>query len=114
MIYSGIRAGPNNLIMPSNAKQPSYGPSPNYRYLQIEQGIYAVRPGVINGEPMIREGVCGTPIVVQGQDGSFLSHGLVCGFMLRNDVTRYANDGRLYSYCQPVDPLIDDGWEIQN
>jgi hypothetical protein len=117
MFYSGIRAGPKNPVMPHDAKHPYYGPSPNYRHLQIEQGIYAVRSEVINGEPKIREGVCGTPIVVQGKsnwDESLLSHGLVCGFMLWNDVRGYANDGRLYSYCQTTDPLIDEGWEIQN
>jgi hypothetical protein len=117
MFYSGLRAGPKSPIMSPNAKQPYYDPPSNYRYLQIEQGIYALRPEVINGEPKIREGVCGTPILVQGkpkQDESFFSDGLVCGFMLWNDVRGYANDGRLYSYCQTVDPLIDDGWEIQN
>lgn len=117
MFYSGIRAGPKKPVMPPNAKQPYHGPSPNYRYLQIERGIYAVRSEVINGEPKIREGVYCTPLVVQGKskrDESFLSQGLVCGFMLWNDVRGYANDGRHYSYCQTVDALIDDGWEIQN
>jgi hypothetical protein len=117
MFCAGIRAGPKNPVMPLDTRQADYGPSPNYRYLQIEQGIYAVRSEVINGEPRIREGVCGTPIVVQGkskQDESFLPHGLICGFMLWNDVEGYVNEGRLYSYCQTVDALIDDGWEIQN
>ena len=117
MFYSGIRAGPKNPVIGPGVKQPYSGPSSSYRYLQIEQGIYAVRSEVINGEPKIREGVCGTPIVVQGKskrDESFLSQGLVCGFMLWNDVKGYANDGRLYSYCQTVDPLIDAGWEVEN
>jgi hypothetical protein len=117
MFYSGIRAGPKHPVMPSDATEPYYGPSPVYRYLQIEQGIYAVRSEVINGEPKIREGVCGTPIVLQGRsrrDESFLVEGQVCGFMLWNDVKGYANDGRLFSYCQTVDPLIEEGWEIYN
>ena len=117
MFYSGIRAGPKHPVSPPNAAEPYYGPSPRYRHLQIEQGIYAVRSEVINGEHKIREGVCGTPIVVQGRsrrDESYLNNGQVCGFMLWNDVKGYANDGRLYCYCQIVDPLIDEGWEVLN
>ena len=117
MFYSGIRAGPKHPVLPPDAKEPYYGPSLQYRYLQIEQGIYAVRSEVINGEPKIREGVCGTPVVLQGRskrDESFLIDGQVCGFMLWNDVKGYANDGRLYCYCQPVDPLIEEGWEVVN
>jgi hypothetical protein len=89
MFYSGIRAGLKRPTIPSNTSELYYGPSPNYSYLQIEQGIYAVRSEVINGEPKIREGVCGTPIVLQGRskrDESFLMDGQVCGFMLWNDV----------------------------
>jgi hypothetical protein len=114
MFFAGIRAGQKR---PKTEPGSAYvGPSQNYRYLQLEQGIYAVRSDVINGEPKIREGTCGTPVVVQGkskQDESSLSNGLVCGFMLWNDVTGYSNDGRLYCYCQTVDPLIEDGWEVK-
>jgi hypothetical protein len=115
MFFAGIRAGPKR---PKTGPGGTYvGPSSNYRYLQLEQGIYAVRSHVINGDPKIREGTCGTPVVVQGkpeQDESLLSSGLVCGFMSRNDVTGYSNDGRLFCYCQTVDPLIEEGWEVQN
>jgi hypothetical protein len=79
--------------MPRNTKHLYYSPSPKYRCLQIEQGIYAARSEVINGDPKIREGVCGTPIVVQGKskwDDSLLSNLRVY------DVKGYANDGQPY------------------
>jgi hypothetical protein len=114
MFFAGIRAGPQR---PKKVGSTYVRPSSNYRCLQLEQGIYAVRSNVINGDPKIRGGTCGTPVVVQGkskQDESLLSSGLVCGFMSWNDVTGYSNDGRLFCYCQTVDPLIEEGWEVKN
>ena len=42
-----------------------------------------------------------------------LGDGMVVGFMLWNDIVgMYNTDGQVYSFCQPVDPLIEDGWMI--
>jgi hypothetical protein len=74
-----------------------------------------VRAPIINTEPQIREGVCGTPILLSGKhkgDQSFLPQGHVAGFMLWNDIIGYDVAGKLYCYCQTTDELIEDGWEV--
>jgi hypothetical protein len=95
---------------------PGYeGPTARYRYLQFEQGMFAVRSNVIARELHIRECVCGIPIFLQGvsrKDTSALNKGQVVGFMLWNDIKGTHTDGRLYSYCQIVDPFIDAGWTV--
>jgi hypothetical protein len=95
---------------------PGYdGPSGEYEYVQVDQVIFSVRADVINREPKIRDGVCGTPILLQGRtlvDQSDLHRGEVVGFMHYTNVVGCDNGSRLFSYCQPVDPLITDGWDI--
>jgi hypothetical protein len=66
-------------------------------------------------EPQVREGVCGTPILLAGKhkdDQSLLRFGCVAGFMLWTDIAGYNVAGNVYSYCQTTDELIEDGWEI--
>ena len=95
---------------------PGYiGPLEQFKYVTLDQGIFSVQAAVINREPRIRDGVCGTPIMHQGvtiTDQSALARGEVVGFMHYTDVVGFSNDSRLYAYGQLVDPLIDDGWEV--
>lgn len=95
---------------------PQYvGPRGENEYVNVDQGIFSVRADVINREPKIGDGVCGTPILRQGisvADLSALGRGEVVGFMHYTDIVGYDDDSRLYSYGQVVDPLIDDGWEV--
>ena len=91
------------------------GPLAQFNYVAVDQGIFSVQAAVINREPRIRDGVCGTPILHQGvtiTDQSALGRGEVVGFMHYMDVVGCNNDSRLYSYAQIVDPLIDEGWEV--
>jgi len=37
------------------------GPVANFKYVVVDQGIYSVQAAVINREPRIRDGICGTP-----------------------------------------------------
>ena len=54
----GVRAG---------LRQSSSGPSPTIRCAVINQGICAVRSPVINSEPQLRLGMCGTPLILSGE-----------------------------------------------
>jgi len=91
------------------------GPSSTARYAVVNQGIFAARSPVINSEPRLRLGMCGTPLLLSGEyleDESYLRHGHVAGFMLWTDIEGYDVTGKLYANCQVCDPLIDEGWEI--
>lgn len=105
----GVRTGKKRV-------PPNYiGPRAPYEYVVVEQGIFSVQAAVINREPRIRDGVCGTPIIHQGMtltDQSALQRGEVVGFMHYTDVVGCSNDSRLYSYGQVVDQLIEAGWEV--
>ena len=86
-----------------------------YEHVVLEQGIFSVQAAIINREPRIRDDVCGTPIVRHGMtltDQSALERGEVLGFIHYTDVVGCSNDGRLYSYGQVVDQLIEAGWEV--
>jgi hypothetical protein len=65
--------------------------------------------------PIMREGVCGTPIIYAGKtpkgEPDVLGKGLVGGFMLDTDPTS-PEANMLYVYCQTTDELIDDGWSL--
>ena len=42
-----------------------------------------------------------------------LGNGVVAGFMLWSDIMgMYNTDGQVYSFCQSVDPFIEDGWMV--
>ena len=95
--------------------QPPPGPSPHIRYAVVKQGICAVPSPVINSEPQLRLGMCGTPLVLSGEyleDESYLRHGHIAGFMLWTDIKGYDVTAKLYAYCQVCDPLINEGWEV--
>jgi hypothetical protein len=104
----GIRTGKKRL------KAGSIRLREDYSYVNTDQGIFSVTPPVINSQPQIREGVCGTPLLVAGKfesDESLLKEGLVVGFMLYTDVAGYDIAENLYTYAQTVDELIEDGWQ---
>jgi hypothetical protein len=107
----GVRSG-------KKRPPPGYvGPSSDHDYVAIEQGIYSVRAAIINTEPQVREGVCGTPVFLAGkhkEDQSLLRDGCVAGFMIWTDIVGYDVAGKLYSYCRTTDELIEEGWEIAN
>jgi len=107
----GVRSGKKRT-------PPGYvGPASDCDYVAIDQGIYSVRAPIINTEPQVREGVCGTPVLLAGkhkEDLSILKDGCVVGFMIWTDIVGYDTAGRLYSYCQTTDELIEEGWEIAN
>jgi len=109
MRFLGVRSGKKRTL-------PGYvGPTSDHEYITIDQGIYSVRAAIINTEPQVREGVCGTPVLLAGkykEDQSLLRDGCVAGFW--TDIVGYDVAGRLYSYCQTTDELIEDGWEIAN
>ena len=111
MRFLGVRSGKKRT-------PPGYvGPCSDHDYIAIEQGIYSVRAAIINTESQVREGVCGTPVFLAGkhkEDQSLLRDGCVAGFMIWKDIVGYDVAGRLYSYCQTTDELIEDGWEIAN
>ena len=96
-------------------RHPTPGPSATARYAVVNQGIFAVQSPVINSEPQLQLGMCGTPLVLSGEyleDESYLRHGHVAGFMLWTDIRGYDVSGKLYAYCKVCDPLIDEGWEV--
>jgi hypothetical protein len=86
------------------------GPSRDYTYVVVEQGIFSTNTPIIADPPQIREGMCGAPLLrieKNGEDSS--ADGEVCGFFLWADLKGY-NGPVLHSYCQSVDPLIEAGW----
>lgn len=96
-------------------RRPPPGPSPNKRYAVVVQGIFAGRSLLINAEPQLRLGMCGSPLIPSGEyleDESYLRHEHIAGFMSWTDITGYDVAGKLYAYCQVCDPLINEGWEV--
>ena len=92
------------------------GPGPNGDtvYVQLEQGIFATNAPYISRPPQIRLGMCGTPLLrVENalDDSASADKGEICGFFLSTDVKGY-NGSMLYAYCQPTDPLLEEGWSI--
>jgi hypothetical protein len=108
--FWGVRAGRRR---PSMGWQ---GPVADYDYVVVEQGVCSVDQPVIDKSPIVRRGVCGTPLILAGRDfidETLLSNGLVGGFMCYTDcLTLGENRQILYCFCQTVDELIDDGWEV--
>lgn len=109
----GIRTGKKRQMANS------IRPREDYSYVTTDQGIFSVTAPVINSQLQIREGVCGTPLLVAGKfksDESLLKEGLVAGFMLYTDVAGFDVAGfdvagKLYTYAQTVDELIEEGWQ---
>jgi hypothetical protein len=94
-------------------RQTGPGPSANQSYVILEQGIYQSSTPIVPQPPVIRLGMCGTPLHRVGNriDETVQACGDILGFFLWLDVTTYAGP-RLYCYSQPTDPLINAGWEV--
>ena len=110
----GVRAGK------SHSPKDWRGPTADYDYIIFQQGVCSVKESKITKSPMIREGVCGTPLVWAGrrkrnqERESKLDEGVIGGFMLYTDVVipNVLRPNMLYCYCQTVDDLISKGWKI--
>lgn len=88
------------------------GPSGDYIYVILEQGIYATNCTFILHTPYIREGMCGTPLlrVENSLDSSVRpERGEICGFFLWCDIKGYDEGATVYAYSQLMDPLIEGG-----
>ena len=113
----GVRTGADRRVPVTDGQDPVPGPLKDYQYIKVEQGIYGVNSAIIPTDPRIREGVCGTPLIVGGKSKRemtrVLGDGMVAGFMLWNDIEgRYNLDRQIYSFCQTADPLIESGWSV--
>ena len=62
----GIGTGADRRLPTADTgEQSTHGPLPD---LKIAQGIYACKSAVIPREPVIRERVCGTPLILGGKN----------------------------------------------
>jgi hypothetical protein len=110
----GVRAGKKR------AKVDGDGRKEDYDYVMLEQGVYSVESPIMDQSPMIREGVCGTPIIHVGkkiqEEKDHLAEGVVGGFMCYSDtvIATSPKAQMLYCYCQTTDELLDAGWSICN
>jgi hypothetical protein len=103
--YAGVRYG--------KRRQTGPGPSADYLYIILEQGIYQSSTPIVPRPPVIRLGMCGTALHRVGNriDPSVQPCGDILGFFLWVDVPTYAG-ATLYCYSQPTDPLINAGWQV--
>jgi len=103
--YAGVRYGKRRQMGP--------GPFPDHQYIILEQGIYQSSTPIVPRPPVIRLGMCGTPLHRIGNriDSTVHACGEILGFFLWVDVKTYSGP-RLYCYSQPTDPLIDAGWQV--
>jgi hypothetical protein len=100
--YAGARYG--------KRRQSGLGPSD---HIILEQGIYQSSTPIVSGPPVVRTGMCGTPLHRIGNriDATVHECGDILGFFLGVDLVTYAGP-RLYCYSQPTDPLISAGWQV--
>ena len=100
--YAGSRYG---------KRQPRI-PGPSF-YVTLDQGIYTSSTPFVSRPPIIRLGMCGTPLLRVGNvvDASTVPSGDVVGFFLCFDIQGY-DGASLYCYAQPCDPLINAGWVV--
>jgi hypothetical protein len=96
------------------------GPKKNHAYVVVKQGVFSVHSPIIEKSPMIRDGVCGSPLIYAGneadQKAQILEKGMVAGFMCHTDciIPTLPQARMIYCYCQTADELIDAGWSICN
>lgn len=88
---------------------------PDGSYVVMKQGIYATNDPEILGTPKLRAGMCGSALVRsqrRGEKSNCLHDGEICGFMHWADLAmKYSTSATYYCFADPVDPLIDNGWE---
>ena len=104
-VFVGTRTGKRKLRYHSSS-HPQYD-------VTLEQGIYTCSDPNPQKPPVVRMGMCGTPLVRIGnrRDKSVVPRGDVLGFFLWLDEKSFKGS-TLYSYAQPCDPLLDAGWEV--
>jgi hypothetical protein len=98
--YAGSRYGKRRPRIPG----PSY---PNF-YVTLDQSIYTSSTPFVPRPPIVRLGMCGTPLLRVGNvvDASIVPSGDVVGFFLWCDIQGYEGPS-LYCYAQSCDPLIN-------
>jgi hypothetical protein len=96
------------------------GPKEDHRYVVLEQGVCSIETPVMTSSPMVREAVCGTPLIYIGRDErgdeGILARGIVGGFMLycANVIRTSPKERMLYCFCQTTDELLNEGWNVLN
>jgi hypothetical protein len=110
--YTGCQSLTCHGLRTGKKRHTGAGPMGDTFYVVLEQGIFATNTPYIPRPPQIRTGMCGTPIIrVESLLDTDAEPGDVCGFFLWTDIKGY-HGSMLYAYCQPTDPLIDDGWTL--
>jgi hypothetical protein len=112
--YTGIQLLLSHGARTGKKHRTGPGPDGDSIYVKLEQGIFATNAPYIPRPPQIRPGMCGTPLLrVENvhNSSSSIDDGEICGFFLWTDVKGY-NGSMLYAYCQPTDPLLEEGWSI--
>ena len=92
----GVRTGADRRLPTATMDgQSTPGPLPEHMYIKIVQGMYGVKSAVIPREAAIREGICGTPLILGGKNrremATRLGAGIEVGFMLWNDIVGMYN-----------------------
>jgi hypothetical protein len=95
-----VRTGADRLVPVTDGRDPVAGPLEDHQYIKVLQGIYGVNSAIIPKEPRIREGVCGTPLIVGGKNKREMTRvvgdGMVTGVMIWNDIEgRYNLDRQI-------------------
>ena len=112
LFFIGVRAGKRR------GGKNWMGPKEEHEYVVVEQGVFSVHSPIIETSPMIRDGVCGSPLIyagnVEDQEAEILEKGMVAGFMCYTDciIPTLPKLRMIYCYCQTADELIDAGWSI--
>ena len=112
--YTGTQLLFSHGIRTGKKRHRGPGPDGDTVYIIVEQGIFATNAPYIPRPPQIRLGMCGTPLLRVGNaldDSSSIDDGEICGFFLWTDI-KGCNGSMLYAYCQPTDPLLENGWSI--
>ncbi|KAI9750636.1 MAG: hypothetical protein M4579_006383 [Chaenotheca gracillima] len=88
----------------------------SFPHLKSQQLVFATNSPEISGMPKIRDGVCGSALVRQRKAGSkecILSQGEVAAFMTWSELAApNESSDRLTCFCDSVNSLIEDGWEV--
>lgn len=85
-------------------------------YVVLNQGIMATGEPEMSGFPRVREGACGSALLLAMSGGAnVIEKGVIAGFMYWSDLQSvYNNDTPppLLCYCDTVDDLMEQGWKI--
>ena len=110
----GVRTGVDSRLQGTDGQEPVHGPPQYDRYIKVCQDIYGLNVAVISTQPQIRQGVCGTTLIIGGASKRKMTHvlgdGMVAGFMSWNDIEGNNLNRQIYSLCQTTNHLIESGW----